>query len=63
MSKKYYLTEDIARACGVSGNTIRWWIYQGYIRDVKKDTSGRRIFTPEDMDRFIVYANSRGKKR
>lgn len=60
----YFTIKDIAEACGVSGSAVRKWIYRGKIADVKRRNKlGHRLFTSEDLDRFVEYAESRPKDK
>ena len=64
-NEKLYSTSDVAEKCGVARTTIHTWINRGEVEDVKIRTEGgMRIFTEEDLQRFMKYANSkRGRKK
>jgi len=63
MEGKIYTIKDVAKACGVSPSGIRFWIFKGKVSEVKRDSSGRRIFSQEDYDRFVEYARAREIKK
>jgi len=58
-----FSTIDVALACRVSDTTIRRWIYKGILEEVGKDSKGRRFWTQADLDRFVIYADSRSEVR
>ena len=63
--EKLYSTGDVAKKCGVAKATIYTWINRGEIGDVRNRTEGgTRIFTEEDLQRFLKYAESKkGRKK
>ena len=38
-----------AKQCGVSEDTLRYYEKIGLIRQIQRDTAGRRLFKPEDL--------------
>lgn len=41
---------DVARALGVTVETVRRWQKQGRIAAPQRTSSGRRIFSPDDLE-------------
>jgi len=51
-----YLTEA-AKEVGVAAITLKRWLLDGKVRDVKRDRKGWRIFTAEDIQFIKEYAD------
>lgn len=50
--KKYYRSEDVATALGISTDLLRWRFRRGKYPEVRKDSAGRRIFSLADIKRL-----------
>jgi hypothetical protein len=51
--KKYYRSEDVATALGISTDLLRWRFQRGKYPEVAKDSAGRRVFSLADIKRLI----------
>jgi hypothetical protein len=57
-NKKYYRTNDVCRAAGISKPTFFRWLKKGTFLDAKRrDMRGWRIFTQEELDYIVSQAN------
>ena len=45
---------DVARACGVSTDTIRWYEKQGVLAPVHRERNGYRVYDAETIERVRV---------
>ena len=45
---------DVARACGVSTDTIRWYEKQGVLAPVHRERNGYRVYGAETIERVRV---------
>ena len=45
---------DVARACGVSTDTIRWYEKQGVLAPVHRERNGYRVYDAETIERVGV---------
>ena len=45
---------DVARACGVSADTIRWYEKQGVLGPVRRERNGYRVYGAETIERVRV---------
>lgn len=45
---------DVARACGVSSDTIRWYEKQGVLGTAQREANGYRVYDAETIERVRV---------
>lgn len=59
MSSEFISLGDFARALGLSRTTISRWIDVGILEPHHVLPSGRRVFTQEQLDKFIKKIDSK----
>ena len=47
---------EVAKAAGISKNTLLRWLKAGKVPEVARDRNGWRIFTEDDVARVKAYA-------
>ncbi len=52
----YLRAHEVARAAGISKNTLLRWLKAGKVPEVARDRNGWRIFSEEDLERVRAYA-------
>ncbi len=52
----YLRAQEVARAAGISKNTLLRWLKAGKVPEVARDRNGWRIFTEENLERVRAYA-------
>jgi predicted site-specific integrase-resolvase len=61
-----YSTAEVAKAIGVSKNTLLRWLYAGKLTEPKHETFGgveSRIWTAKDLERARAYKEQSYRKR
>ena len=56
--KRYYSTNEAAKALNVSKSTLLRWFRHGEIKDVRRDRRGWRQFTMDDIEAIRQYIES-----
>jgi hypothetical protein len=52
-----FTAHEVARAAGISKNTLLRWLKQGKVAEPFRDRNGWRVFQQEDVDRICAFAN------
>ena len=57
--KIYFATNEVLEKTGIKRNTLFYWLREKKI-DIpnRKDRSGRRLWTQEDVDKIVAYDNA-----
>ncbi len=55
--EKLYKLVEVAREAGVSATTIRRWLKRGWIAEPGKDRNGWRVWTRDELEPVIDFAN------
>ena len=55
--KKFYTVKQVADLVGVHRATIRRWLEAGRIPEPDRDRNGWRIFSKEEVEVVLKYAN------
>ena len=48
---------EVAKAAGISKNTLLRWLTGGKVPEVARDRNGWRVFSEDDLARVVAYAN------
>lgn len=56
MGEKFYHLTEAATKIGIAPITLKRWLLEGKVPDVKRDRRGWRIFTQEDINRIKKYS-------
>lgn len=59
--KRLYRLNDAARLVGVAPITLKRWLLQRKVREVRRDRNGWRVFDDGDIARIQAYASSSHK--
>jgi DNA-binding transcriptional MerR regulator len=54
--EKYYTVKDVSERTGISAYTLRYYDKEGLLTFVKRDASGRRLFTEDDFQPLYTIA-------
>jgi len=57
-SDRLYRLNDAARLVGVAPITLKRWLLQQKVVEVRRDRNGWRVFDDADIDRIRIYATS-----
>ena len=60
--KDRYRNEDLAKILSVHPTTIQWRCDRSKYGEIKKDTSGRRYFTLDDLCRIVFEVEKLGSR-
>jgi len=60
---KLYTTKEACAQIGRSKDAVLRWIRLRLIEDVKRDNKNNRIWTDEDIRRFILLRNEMNNKK
>jgi site-specific DNA-methyltransferase (cytosine-N4-specific) len=52
----YLRAHEVAKAAGISKNTLLRWLKAGKVPEVARDRNGWRIFTQDDVARVRAFA-------
>lgn len=56
ISKKYYKINEVAEILNIPESTLRYWEKRFTIIKPKRTESGRRMYTPDDIEKIrMVY--------
>ena len=55
ISKKYYKINEVAEILNIPESTLRYWEKRFTIIKPKRTESGRRMYTPDDIEKFAWY--------
>jgi DNA-binding transcriptional MerR regulator len=55
---QFYRLNDAARLIGVAPITLKRWLLQHKVEEVRRDRNGWRVFDDADIERIREYATS-----